>query len=63
VLYLTESDVVVGFRGVDYDHAAVARDMAAAGMPVALLTEQPVPHPLVDPGTLPVTPLEAQAGA
>jgi len=63
VLYMTESDVVVGFRGVDYDHAAVARDMAAAGMPMELLTVPPVAHPLVDPGTLPVAPLEAQAGA
>ena len=63
VLYVTESDVVVGFRGVDYDHAVVARDMAAAGMPMQLLSEPPVPHPLVDPGTLPVAPLEAQAGA
>jgi hypothetical protein len=55
--------VVVGFRSVDYDHAAVMRDMGAAGMPMELLTTPPVPHPLVDPGTMPAAPLEAQAGA
>jgi hypothetical protein len=36
--------------------------MAAAGLPLELLTVPPVPHPLVDPGTV-VPALEAGAGA
>jgi putative phosphoesterase len=63
VLYVTESDVVVGFRSVEYDRDAVARDMAAAGLPLSLLREPPVSHPLVDPGTISVQPTEAPAGA
>ena len=34
VLYVTGSDVVVGFRSVEYDLDSVARDMAAAGLPM-----------------------------
>jgi putative phosphoesterase len=63
VLYVTESDVVVGFRSVEYDRDAVARDMAAAGLPLSLLREPPVSHPLVDPGTISVQPTEAPAQA
>jgi predicted phosphodiesterase len=51
VMYVTESDVVVGFRSVDYDHAEVVADLARAGLPIALLREPPVPHPQVDSGT------------
>ena len=35
VLYVTDSDVVVGFRSVEYDLDSVARDMAANGLPRA----------------------------
>ena len=63
VLYVTDSDVVVGFRSVEYDHAGVEHDMAAAGLPMELMTVAPVSHTQVDPGTVLVSPLEAQAGA
>jgi predicted phosphodiesterase len=63
VLYVTGSDVVVGFRSVEYDRDAVARDMAAAGLPLDLLSEPPVPHTLVDPGTISIQPAEAPAQA
>ncbi|HEX6138870.1 MAG TPA: metallophosphoesterase family protein [Candidatus Limnocylindria bacterium] len=53
VVYVTETDVVVGFRNVEYDEAPLLRDMAAAGLSPDLLHVAPVPHPLVDPGTLP----------
>jgi putative phosphoesterase len=61
VLYLTDSEVVVGFRSVEYDQEAVARDMAAAGLSLDLLRMPPVPHTLVDPGTFTIEPLEASA--
>lgn len=54
VIYLTGSDLVVGFRGIEYDRASVLADMAAAGLPGDLLTHPPVPHPLVDPGSVPM---------
>lgn len=63
VLYVTDSEVVVGFRSVEYDQDAVARDMAAAGLPLGLLRVPPVPHTLVDPGTITIEPLEASAQA
>jgi putative phosphoesterase len=63
VLYVTDSEVVVGFRSVEYDQDAVARDMAAAGLPLGLLRVAPVPHTLVDPGTISIEPLEASAQA
>jgi putative phosphoesterase len=63
VLYVTDSDVVVGFRSVEYDLDSVARDMAAAGLPMSLLREPPVPHPMVDPGTITIQPSEAPARA
>lgn len=63
VLYMSESEVVVGFRSVEYDQESVARDMAAAGLPLDLLGVPPVPHQLVDPGTITAAPLEASAGA
>jgi putative phosphoesterase len=62
VLYLTESEVVLGFRSVEYDQESVARDMAAAGLSVDLLWVAPVPHTLVDPGTISIAPIEAPAG-
>jgi hypothetical protein len=51
VIYITEADLVVGFRGIPYDRQSVLADMAAAGLSTDLLTHPPVPHPLVDPGT------------
>jgi putative phosphoesterase len=63
VLYVTDSEVVVGFRSVEYDQESVARDMAAAGLPLGLLHTPPVPHMLVDPGTISIEPLEASAQA
>jgi predicted phosphodiesterase len=63
VLYLSESDLVIGFRSVAYDQERVERDMAAAGLSLDLLRVPPVPHPLVDPGTVTVAPLEAPAQA
>ena len=63
MLYVTDSDVVVGFRSVEYDLDSVARDMAAAGLPMNLLREPPVPHPMVDPGTITIQPAEAPAQA
>ena len=56
VLYVTDSDVVVGFRSVEYDLDSVAPEAAAAGLPLNLLREPPVPHPLVDPGTISIQP-------
>ena len=53
VIYLTDAELVVGFRGVEYDRTAVLAALAAAGLPSDLLTHPPVPHPLVDPGALP----------
>jgi putative phosphoesterase len=61
VIYVTESDLVVGFRSVDFDAASVDRDMAAAGLADDLLHVPPVPHPLVDSGMTPIQPAEAQA--
>jgi putative phosphoesterase len=52
VLYVTEAELVIGFRSVDYDKEAVARDMAAAGLSLDLLRVPPVPHTLVDPGVI-----------
>jgi predicted phosphodiesterase len=66
VIYLTDADLVVGFRSIAYDRDAVLRDMAAAGLPPELLTHQPVPHPLVDSSLTPATVTasrEAGAGA
>jgi len=63
VLYVSEAELVVGFRSVAYDQDAVARDMVAAGLSLELLHVPPVPHPLVDPGMISVSPIEASAGA
>jgi len=52
VIYVTDADLVVGFRGIPYDRQSVLSDMAAAGLAPELLTHPPVPHPLVDPGTI-----------
>lgn len=46
VIYVGQPDVVVGFRSIDYDHAPVVRDLAAAGLPLDLLRVAPVSHPL-----------------
>lgn len=48
VIYITESDLVVGFRSIAYARDDVLRDMAAAGLPEDLLTHHPVPHPLIE---------------
>jgi putative phosphoesterase len=61
VIYVTESDLVVGFRSVEFDSAGVDRDLVAAGMAPGLLHVPPVPHPLVDSGASPIQPAEAQA--
>lgn len=53
VIYATEADLVVGFRGIEYDRQSVLADLVAAGLSPDVLTHPPVPHPLVDPGTLP----------
>ena len=53
VIYLTDAELVIGFRGVEYDRASVMADMTAAGLSPELLTHPPVPHPLVDPGSHP----------
>ena len=55
--------MVVGFRSVEYDLDSVARDMAANGLPLSLLREPPVPHTLVDPGTIAIQASEAPAQA
>ncbi len=47
VVYFGEPDMAVGFRSVDYDHAAVVRDMGAAGMSLDLLREPPALHPYI----------------
>lgn len=61
VIYATEADLVVGFRGVEYDVAAVDRDLAAAGLARDLLHVPPAPHSLVDSGSTPIRAAEAQA--
>lgn len=43
VIYIG-ADVVVGFRNVDYDRAPVITDLAAAGLPVDLLSVPPAAH-------------------
>lgn len=58
VIYVAESDIVVGFRSVDYDQAAVVRDLSAAGLSPDLLRVPPVPHPQVDPGIAPMVTAE-----
>ncbi len=46
VIYLGQPDPAVGFRSVDYDSSSVAADLAAAGLPIELLSVPPVSHPL-----------------
>jgi predicted phosphodiesterase len=58
VIYVAESDIVVGFRSVDYDHAAVIRDLSTAGLSPDLLRLPPVPHPQVDLGIEPLVTAE-----
>jgi putative phosphoesterase len=62
VIYLTESDIVAGFRSVEYDRSIVDADLAAAGLPADPLHVPPVPHPLVDRGLAPIQIGEGQAG-
>jgi len=47
VVYIGEPGIAVGFRSVEYDLARVVDDMAAAGLPIALLREPPAVHPTV----------------
>jgi len=53
VVYVSDADLVVGFRSIGYDRAGVLRDLAAAGLAPDLLGAHPVPHPVVE---------DAQAG-
>jgi putative phosphoesterase len=63
VIYLSESDVVAGFRSVEYDQASVAHDLQVAGLSTDPLHVPPVPHPLVDSGIEPITVGEATGEA
>jgi len=54
VIYVAGSDIVIGFRNVDYDHASVIRDLSVAGLSLDLLRVPPVPHPQVDLGAEPL---------
>ena len=54
VIYVAGSDIVVGFRSVDYDHAGVIRDLSRAGLSLDPLRVPPVPHPQVDLGIEPL---------
>jgi putative phosphoesterase len=38
-------DIAIGFRSVDYDHATVVADLAAAKLPIDLLGLLPTAHP------------------
>lgn len=50
VIYVTDADLVVGFRSIPYDRGAVERDLAAAGLAPTLLARHPVPHPSGESG-------------
>jgi putative phosphoesterase len=63
VIYVAEADIVIGFRNVDYDHAAVVRDLSTVDLSVDLLRIPPVPHPQVDLGIEPIRMGEAPAQA
>ncbi len=45
VVYIGQPDVAVGFRSIDYDHATVVRDLAAAGLSIDLLRVPPTSRP------------------
>lgn len=62
VIYVTDADLVVGFRSIAYDRESVERDLAAARLTTDLLDRHPVPHPRGDGGgeeTLPRDAAEA----
>lgn len=63
VIYLTDAELVVGFRGIEYDRTSLLADQAAAGLSEDLLTHPPVPHPLVDPGVTGTEHSEQRAAA
>jgi putative phosphoesterase len=44
VIYLTPSELVVGFRSIEYDREPVLEALRAAGLSTNLLTEAPRPH-------------------
>jgi predicted phosphodiesterase len=46
VIYVTESDLVVGFRSIAYERDSVLAEMTAAGLSTDLLTSHPVAHPI-----------------
>jgi predicted phosphodiesterase len=46
VVYIGQPDVAIGFRAVDYDHEPVLRDLGAVGLPIDLMRQPPVPHPI-----------------
>ena len=47
VIYIGQPDVAIGFRAVDYDHEPVLRDLGAAGLPIDLMRQPPVAHPML----------------
>lgn len=53
VVYIGQPDIAVGFRSVEYDNAAVVRDMQTAGMSVDLIRVPPVAHPHETPSPMP----------
>ncbi len=53
VLWITPSEMVAGFRAVDYDRSGLLSDMEAAGLSPDLLRVPPAQAPL--PGELPST--------
>jgi putative phosphoesterase len=56
VIYVAGSDMVVGFRSVEYDHASVVRDLSVAELALDLVRVPPVPHSQVDLGVEPMVP-------
>jgi predicted phosphodiesterase len=47
VVYVGQPDIAVGFRSVDYDHASVIADLAAARLSIDLLRIPPGPRPVM----------------
>ena len=48
VIYVSDADLVVGFRSIAYERDEVLRDLAAAGLSAGLLASHPVPHPTAE---------------
>ena len=47
VIYLGDPDIAIGFRAVEYDHAAVERELAGVGLSPDLIRQPPAQHPHV----------------